>query len=500
MSLYKLTYPFESSGGNIEYQTTQQIQKEADEGNIDITLVTTGISIKEDVIEGIAIVEASDDRVSESQFQSASDIHRVAAGDTPESTKVDHSEGDPAAEPEPAEDIQRFEESNDLTDLLASVNESPGRGFLLDSDLTRCHPYERDVWLVALRGTEIDAETELTKADVVEFYRDNRDRLEDDPTLKIGGFHRPTASTIQLTLAALLPNQQDAKELAERTDSFGPVNFYRFELAKASLAVGESTHGPGQVNAVFRNGCGDTICSRELAYRSWHDGLDVNYHPLGVTVEGDLYRPVCRDGVDSDRTDVGDPIRVETYRGSESKPWQFGVTRHDEQLLITQARGPPEKFDPVLKRFPIETKSVGVEPLVFSHTASRRIWSEDPLNSDVQSHRSEALQTQFLYADDEGWHLIQPTALGEPTEQEDSSFEPTQLDGISVRSSLLRAAADGEVKATVEHEYRITGDALDSCDRLYALSYHEANEESIDRLQWEIADAVAYELVQDRGA
>jgi hypothetical protein len=204
------------------------------------------------------------------------------------------------------------------------------------------------------------------------------------------------------------------------------------------------------------------------------------------------------DGGTAATTSVGNPLQVETYRGSDSKPWQFGLTRYEDELLLTQARGPPAKFDPVLKRFPIETRSIGAEPLVFSHTVSRRVWSEDPLNMKVQSQRSEGLRTQFLYADSDGWHLIQPQSLGEPTDSSGSSFEPTTLDGVSVRSSLLRATTDGETKATVEHEYRITDQVVSACDRLYALSYHEANEESIERLQWEIADAKAYEIVRDQ--
>lgn len=223
----------------------------------------------------------------------------------------------------------------------------------------------------------------------------------------------------------------------------------------------------------------------------------MSFHPLGVVVDGDLYRPVSPATGTADASTVGVPIVLETYRGSESKPWQFGVTRHDEQLLLTQARGPPEKFDPVLKRFPIETQTIGDEPLVFSHTVSRRVWAEDPLNEHVQSHRSEGLRTQFLYADAQGWHLIQPKALGDHSESAESSFESTQLDGVSVRSSLLRAETEGDTKATVEHEYRIVPEALDSCTALYALSYYEANEESIDQLVWEIADATAHEIVRD---
>jgi len=520
MSLYKLTYQFESSGGNIEYQTTQQVRKEADTSNTEVTLLTTGLSLESEAIEGTAIVEVSDDIVPADIFESAAAVHHVSPADTSE-TAVTETEPDPADDPLPADDIPRFEGSDKMATVLGDVSETPGRGCLLCSNLTPCRSHERDLWFVSVQTTERDVTTELTKADIIEFYRENLDLLEENSELKIGVFHQTTEPTIhtvgcndlpvfrrpirrdpemiynrpyQLSVVASLTDPQEARKLAERAGSSGVMNVYRFELSKESLVVGTSTHGPGQVEGVFRNSSDDEVCSRELAYRIWYEGLDVSFHPLGVIVDGDLYRPVPATS-NTETTSVGEPLHVATYRGSTGKPWQFGLTRHDDELLMTQARASPEKFDPVLKRFPIETQSIGDEPLVFSHTVSRRVWSEDPLNLQVQSQRSEGLVTQFLYADSDGWHLIQPKALGDPSETTDSSFEQTQLDGVSVRSSLLRAETDGDMKATVEHEYRITADVLDSCKSLYALSYHEANEESIDRLEWEIADATAYEIV-----
>ena len=493
MSLYKLTYQFESSGGNIEYQTTQQVRKEADTSNTEVTLVTTGLALESEAIEGTAIVEVSDDIVPADVFESAAAVHQVWPADTFETAGTE-TEPDRADDPRPADDIPRFEGSDKMATVLGDVSETPGRGCLLYSNLTRCHPHERDLWFVSIQTTDCNVTTELTKADIVEFYRENIDLLEEEAALKIGVFHGIAEPTIRLSVVASLTDPQEARELAERASSAGVMNVYRFELSKESLVVGTSTHGPGQVEGVFRSDSGDEVCSRELAYRIWYEGLDVSFHPLGVIVDGDLYRPVPATS-NVEATSVGEPLHVATYRGSTGKPWQFGLTRHDDELLMTQARASPEKFDPVLKRFPIETQSIGDEPLVFSHTVSRRVWSEDPLNLQVQSQRSEGLVTQFLYADSDGWHLIQPKALGDPSETTDSSFEQTQLDGVSVRSSLLRAETDGDMKATVEHEYRITADVLDSCKSLYALSYHEANEESIDRLEWEIADATAYEIV-----
>lgn len=373
-SLYELTYEFDGSGGNIQYQTAQQVETEATAAAVDAEVVSTGLSLRAETIEGIAIVEIADGVDPDAVFASATSVH--------------------------------------------------------------------------------DADSLI------------------DPV--------------------------DARDLAERTDMAGTGRASRFELSKVPLVVGAATHGPGQTDAVFRAADGEAIRSHELASQQEHENLDMSFHPLGVIVEGELYRPVRPNASAVDGSAVGEPIDVTTYRGSDGTPWQFGVTRYDGQLLITQARAGPEKFDPVLKRFQIETQTIGDEPLVFSHTVSRRVWSEDPVNLYVQSQRSEGLRTQFLYADTDGWHLIQPTDFDNPSEAADDSFEPTQLNGVAVRSALLRAETDGETKATVEHEYRITPEVFEACDRLYALSYHEANEESFDRLQWDIADATAYEITPDR--
>lgn len=496
MPLYNITHEFETDGGNIQYNTIQKVEKEAETSGIDCAIVTTGLALEDDTITGIAVVELDDSIEPASVFESATTIQRRAERSDSEAGNSQASATEPS-DPDPVHDIQRFETDADVAESLEAVGQTPGHGVLFNANLTRCHPFDRDRWFVPIGGTGL-TDTAVTPADVVSFYRTHLDLLSEQQSLKIAVYHRASDSTIQLALVAPLTEEDAATELAEKEKTGRPMNFYRFELSKVSLVVGEMTHGPGTIDAVFRSDSEDQATSRELIYRRWFEGVPVSYHPLGVMVDGDLYRPVLSDGDDISWSAVGDPIPIETYRGSpKSRPWQYGVTRSDDQLFITQARASPEKFDPVLKRYPIETKTIDDEPLVFNHTVSRRVWSEDPQNMRIQSQRSEGLLTQFLYADSDGWHLIQPKTLTDTVEATESSFEPTQLDGVSARSSLLRAETDGETKSTVEHEYQVAPHALDSCDSLYALSNYEVNEESVDNLEWQIADATAYELVRE---
>lgn len=495
MSLYNITYRFESDGGNIQYNTIQNVEKEAETSGVNVSIVTTGLELTDDAIHGIAVVELADDADPATVFESAVSIDHIENGVNSKAEESSSLGTEVPADPEPVQDIHRIETNTAVAESLSALSEAPGSGMMFYSNLTRCRPFERDLWFVPLMGTRIDG-SEVTPADVAGFYSTQTELLEQQPELKIGVYHRTVDSTIQLSVVASLTDQEEAIELAAGIDGSSPMNFYRFELAKTALVVGQATHGPGTPQAVFRNDDGERVTSRDLAYRHWYENLAVSYHPLGVMVDGDLYQPVSLEMDDRRASAVGDPISLETYRGSKtSRPWQFGLTRCDGQLLITQARASPDKFDPVLKRYPIEKQTLGDEPLVFSHTVSRRVWSEDPLNLHVQSQRSEGLRTQFIYEDSAGWHLIQPKAVDDLDESADQPFESTQLDGVSVRSALLKANEDGEVKSTVEHEYRITEDVFDACDQLYALSYYEANEESFDNLQWDIADATAYEIV-----
>ena len=235
MPLHRLRYQFESSGGNVQYQTTQHVQKEADTHNTEVTLVTTGLSLTSGGIEGTAIVEVSDDVALADVFEAATAIRQLS----PDSRNpVTASEQEPVSDPLPDDDIPRFEQSAAMKNLLADVSETPGRGFLLYSNLTRCRPHERDLWLVRIQSTELDATAELTKPDIVEFYREHIGLLEEKPTLKIGGFHGVSEPTIRLSVVASLTDPQEARELAERVNSAGAMNIYRFELSKESLVVG----------------------------------------------------------------------------------------------------------------------------------------------------------------------------------------------------------------------------------------------------------------------
>jgi hypothetical protein len=189
-------------------------------------------------------------------------------------------------------------------------------------------------------------------------------------------------------------------------------------------------------------------------------------------------------------------LAVETYRGGDSTPWQFSVTRTEDALTITQARGPPEKFDPVIKEFTVKKRPLGAEPIEFHHAVSRRVWQEDPEQPMVKSQRSEGHVIELFYRDPTGRHLTQPEPPDEDTTNgDDADFKPTGHPGLTVASTFLRAEEANDLKFTEEREYRVSAAIFEAYAEVYVLSYYEVNEESFENAQWEVEDAVAHRLV-----
>jgi hypothetical protein len=172
-------------------------------------------------------------------------------------------------------------------------------------------------------------------------------------------------------------------------------------------------------------------------------------------------------------------LALTTHRGDESTPWQFSLVRTADEIMISQAKAGPEKFDPVLKRFDIETHPLSENPAEFSHSVSRRVWQEDPEQPLVKSQRQEGRIFELLYRDPDGWHLARPDSKDESNDAADNAeYESTGHPGVTVSSTYIRSETDNEVKYTNDRDYRITADILDHYAEIYVLSYYELNEES----------------------
>ena len=190
------------------------------------------------------------------------------------------------------------------------------------------------------------------------------------------------------------------------------------------------------------------------------------------------------------------PISLATHRGRDSTPWQFSLLRTDDEILVTQAKAGPEKFDPVLKRFTIERHPLGDGNVEFHHAVSRRVWQTAAHKPHVKSQRSEGRIFELLLRDPAGYHLDRVNPDDEPTESVGSpEFVSTDHPGVRVSSTYLRAKQENETKYTEDRDYQITKEILESYAEVYVLSYYELNEESRTRCVWKTDDTVAYRLV-----
>lgn len=194
----------------------------------------------------------------------------------------------------------------------------------------------------------------------------------------------------------------------------------------------------------------------------------------------------------------GETLDVVTHYGNESKPWQFSVRRTDEAVVVTQARGPADEFDPVVKRFAVEERSLAAGAVEFRSSAVRRVWSEDPDRPGMRSRRSEARHVEFLYRDRDGWHLVRPDPETARFGLVDTSgHEPTGHPGVTVSSTFLRAETGTDLRFSEERTYRVTEAVLDAYGAAYVLVYHELDEESARADRWEVDDATAHRLVAE---
>lgn len=240
----------------------------------------------------------------------------------------------------------------------------------------------------------------------------------------------------------------------------------------------------------------DAVVSQCLS--AGYDENAVQTELASLIAAGDL---CTADGYVAPASEPGrEPLGIETYRGDTSTPWQFSLTQTPDEIVMEQARGPPEKFDPVEKRLTIEDQPVGDTPVEFHHAVSRRVWQEDPEQPHVRSQRSEGRIVELFYRDADGRHLDRP----EPTESEDGipeavEFESTGHPGVMVSSTFIRADEGDELKFTEEREYRIDREILEKYAEVYVLSYYEVNEESTEQAVWDVDDAIAYRLVPALG-
>lgn len=168
-----------------------------------------------------------------------------AHDDSGESDDGGEAEGEPEDDspdfqPNPEEDVQRFMESDATTEMIETTNSEPMEGFTVQRNLqTEDYDYwGEDAWTVGLTSIEVSADDGLSKEDVAEFYEQWTEVLEDEPGLRIGGYHFEDGSKISVDLSAMVEDQEEAEQLGEQLNQesiFNPKTAMETDFAEGSV-------------------------------------------------------------------------------------------------------------------------------------------------------------------------------------------------------------------------------------------------------------------------
>lgn len=494
MNVYEITYRFDASGETVQRETRVALEEAPGYIEEDMSVLATGISIDEDSFVGEGYV-ASPHTLDGPQFPDAESVRSVDAVGRLRPAPPRLPGGISTEETTNGWHEDELSVPKTIRSHLNQVSATSGVGSILTSDGTQVDPFRRDLWFVGIKP--VATVENPNTSELVEIFSGYQETLTGEPNGVVCVYN--DGDTVQVVPAVAYTDKQEAETVAERSGTCGPTNFHRLELSKAALVVDESTHRPGVLDASFCSDDGSVYTSRDLGYVTFLTDRRVSYHPLGVFVERRrdwiLHRPV----VDAEETGESGRIELSTYRGGDCRrPWQFDLVRTDDALLLTQAMATPDRFDPVLKRFPVETVTQN-EPLVFSETVRTVTWQED--GTRVRSNRLAGDRLWVLYRDRNGWHLDRPTVPD--GDAEGGTFRQTTIEGVERRvskTSVEEAPTPRaqEFSGTVrEVEYRLTEPALITYRDVYVLTGHEQREESVQQYQWRMDDATAYRLVPE---
>lgn len=161
--------------------------------------------------------------------------------------------GAPETLPDPDDDIERFEQDDLADDLIANTNEDHWEGWTFKRNLEPEDSFEKDVYYVGITGTTVD-KGDLDKQDVIDFYQDWFDLLEDEPGLRIGGWtfgpDHEKAGKIAIDLSMAVSDKEEAVEFGEELNQESVANLYRDDFPETGGSGEPVVDTPEEVREV----------------------------------------------------------------------------------------------------------------------------------------------------------------------------------------------------------------------------------------------------------
>ena len=236
-----------------------------------------------------------------------------------------------SADPDPEQDIERFMSDAEASEAIDETNAEPMGGFTVQRNLETYDVPDDDVWICGLTSVEFDADDGITKQDVVDFYEEYQEVLQEHTGVRIGGYHFESGEKISIDLSAALTDRDEAETLGEELDQesvFNPkVALGDGDWENGSVGTGGDGDSPLQdadpddilqtlnelssvtseaavvdmkedsesaADDVFESPDGDRLSRRKIGYRGWKEG-DVEADGDAFVVGGVRYEPVASD-------------------------------------------------------------------------------------------------------------------------------------------------------------------------------------------------------------
>jgi hypothetical protein len=416
--------------------------------------------------------------------------------------------------PNPDEDKERFREDEFAQDLIDTVNSDPEEGFTLKRNLEPEDVFNTDVYYVGITSANFSKEDGISKDDVIDFYDEWLDLLQEEPGLRIGGYSFPEGDDkISIDLSAAVADKEEAVELGERLNQESVANLARMDFPKTGGDGEPVVESPEEVKEVLDDiqsltkmdlvgkqagmvdpdavyvgvQSGVQLSGRQIAYSGLKGQRDVEVEGEEVVVDGEVFKkaesddekadfssPVYSEGSDED----DEEYPHEEFEKEAQGAWvyYFGPqngegwinTMTGEVRYQKKRPGPPPE-DP-------EDRFVDDEWLAEG-------WDEPPADLDelyegqkveFEDHLGELHEGTFMGMNDEGYYQVDASgsdfagdvaSVGDNTnnsltaiESEEHFKEDWYEDFMQSQASDMEISAD-ELRAQYESSYTDNPDA-----------------------------------------
>lgn len=324
-------------------------------------------------------------------------------------------------EPDPEEDIDEFMENEEAEDFIETVNTEPDEGFTFGRNLDVDDPFNRDVWFVGITSENMDR-GEMDKQDIVDFYEEWQDVLEDESALHIGGYSFPEEDKVSIDLSVALEDAEEAERFGKKFNQDSVSNLYLAQRLGWD-AGGIDTGGDGNSPVETEEDVREALEEMETLAKTLHKGKTKVFDPLKIyEVNGErlsgrqiAYRtmkngmkPWEEDLIDTGET-IEDPHKDTEEKSDEDteKAWVRDPSENASQMRWRNTRTGEYHYGPHPPGIDAETSDPS-QAQSWGQAQTAREWDE--ITDELEEQEGEAVQaadmSSAVYSeqDDEEYH------------------------------------------------------------------------------------------------